>query len=96
MPDALKPHQFKPGNPGGPGRPKGARSRLGEAFISAVLTDFEAHGVEAIERVRAEDPSTYIRVIAGILPKEVTGENGEALFTGITVNFVKPGEQSKS
>ena len=95
MSDTLKTHQFKPGNPGGPGRPKGARSRLGEAFINAVLTDFEAHGVGAIESVRKDDPSTYMRVIAGILPKEVTGDNGEPLFSGITVNFVKPGARSK-
>lgn len=81
--------QFKPGHPGGPGRPRGARSRLGEAFINAVLTDFEAHGVGAIEKVRIEDPSTYVRVIAGLLPKEVTGADGEQLFTGITVSFVK-------
>lgn len=89
MHEPPKPHRFQAGNPGGPGRPKGARSRLGESFISAVLTDFEAHGIAAIEKVRETDPSTYMRVIASILPKEVTGENGEPLLTGITVSFVK-------
>ena len=86
----------RPFLPGQGGRPKGARNKLGEAFVSAILTDFESNGVDAIERVRANDPSTYVRVIAGLLPKEVTGENGEPLFTGITVNFVKPGERPKS
>lgn len=90
MPDSIRPHQFKPGGPGGPGRPKGARSRLGEAFLNAVLADFEANGVSAIKKVREEDPSTYMRVIAGILPKELTGENGEPLMSGIQVTFVKP------
>ncbi len=86
---------FAKGNPGGPGRPKGARSKLAEVFLTAVLKDFETNGVKAIEKVRQNDPSTYVRVIASILPKEVTGEDGEALFAGITVNFVKPGEQTK-
>ncbi len=86
---------FEPGNTKGLGRPKGSRNKLGEAFVGALLTDFEANGVAAIEKVRADDPSTYVRVIAGLLPKEVTGENGEPLFTGITVSFVKPGECPK-
>lgn len=80
---------------GNPGKPKGARHKLGEAFIGALLADFGTHGVAAIVSVRESDPSTYVRTIAGILPKEVTGENGEALFTGITVNFVKSGQRSK-
>lgn len=55
-----------------------------------MLVDFEKGGIEAIEKVRVDDPSTYLRVVAGILPRELTGEDGEALFTGITVNFVRP------
>jgi len=63
---------FKPGQSGNPsGRPKGARSKLGEDFLAAMLDDFEAHGADAIARVREEDPSTYVRVIASLLPKEV-------------------------
>lgn len=60
-------HQFKPGNPG---RPKGSRNKLGEAFIEALHDDFNEHGVEAITKMRAEDPGGYVRVIAGLLPKE--------------------------
>ena len=80
---------FQPGNSGGPGRPKGSRHKLGEIFIKTLLDDFEKHGVAALERVRAERPSDYMKTIASILPKEVTGENGEPLFTGIEVKFVK-------
>ena len=36
-----------------------------------MLDDFEAHGADAISKVREEDPSTYLRVIASLLPKEV-------------------------
>lgn len=90
MSDNIRAHQFQPGNPGGPGRPKGARAKLGDAFLAAMLENFQAGGIEAIERVRVDDPSTYIRVIAGLQPKELTGEDGAPLLSGITVSFVKP------
>lgn len=61
-------HQFKPGNPG---RPKGARNKLGEAFLEAMHDDFEAHGVAAIVQVRTEKPDQYLKVIASILPKDL-------------------------
>ena len=80
----------KPFAPGNPGRPKGSRNKLGEVFVTAMLKDFETYGTGAIELARMEDPLGYVKVVAGLLPKEVTGENGEPLFTGIQVSFIKP------
>lgn len=57
--------------PVSPGRPKGARNKLGEAFIEALHQDFNAHGVEAIEKTRTEKPDQYLKVIASLLPKDV-------------------------
>lgn len=90
MADNIKAHQFQQGNPGGPGRPKGARAKLGEEFLNAMLAHFLTDGADAIRRACEEKPADYVRTIASLLPKEMTGENGEPLFTGITVNFVKP------
>lgn len=61
-------HRFKPGNPG---RPKGSRNKLGEAFIEALHDDFKEHGAKTIEAVRIEKPDQYLKVVASIIPQEV-------------------------
>lgn len=64
---------FKPGKSGNPkGRPQGSRHRLSEDFLKALADDFEEHGPDTIRSVRAQDPATYVRVIASVLPKETT------------------------
>jgi hypothetical protein len=97
MPDDTgkkqKPQLFKPGQSGNPaGRPKGARSKLGEEFLKALLADFEKHGVVAVESVRTDKPDQYLKVIASILPKEITGEDGAPLevITRIELVGVSP------
>ena len=62
---------FEKGHSGGPGRPKGSRNKLAESFLKALADDFEARGVAAIVKVREADPSTYLKVIASLLPKEI-------------------------
>lgn len=52
------------------------RNKLGEAFLKALHDDFEQNGIAAIQAARSDDPSSYIRVIAGLLPKEISGEEG--------------------
>jgi len=73
---------YKPGaewNGNSKGRPKGSRHKLTETFLAAMVEDFDkaveeggkTQGQEVIARVREEDPSTYLRVIAAIIPKQV-------------------------
>lgn len=77
--------KFKPGQSGNPaGRPKGSRTKFGEAFLADLQADWQEHGAEVIARVRAGDPSTYLRVCAGLMPKQLEIEQHESITDGLT------------
>lgn len=78
----LQPFHFTPGNPGGPGRPKGSRNKLQEAVIAALYQDFASHGTEAIARVREKQPAAYLAACVSLLPKRQ--EKIESPFTDLT------------
>ncbi len=64
--------QFKPGQSGNPkGRPKGSRNKLGEQFLEMLARDFVEHGQQAIVACREEKPNEYVKIVAGLLPKEL-------------------------
>ena len=66
-------HLWGPGQSGNPaGRPKGSRNRLSEDFVAALYDDFQDHGSAAIAACRAEKPDVYVRVIASLLPRDVS------------------------
>ncbi len=65
--------KFEKGHPGGPGRPKGARTKLQEAFWKDFAGAWEQHGAAALMKVATEDPSTFVKVAASVMPKEIEG-----------------------
>ena len=78
----IEPYQFKPGHPGGPGRPVGSRNRLTEAFLDKLNADFQIHGADVIERVRMRKPEVYLMAVSALVPKQV--EKLATPFDGIT------------
>ena len=71
-PEQRPAHWFKPGQSGNPGgKPLGTRNKLQGSFLSALADDFEAHGKQAIEECRTQNPAAYIKTIASLMPKEL-------------------------
>lgn len=53
------------------GRPKGSRNKLGEAFLADMHEAWLQRGRAAIEEVIETRPHEFLKVVAGILPKDV-------------------------
>ena len=69
---------FLPGQSGNPsGRPKGAKNKLTDLFLSAVADDFAEHGKEALARIRQEDPATYLKIVSAFVPRELVMKREE-------------------
>jgi hypothetical protein len=62
--------RFLAGNSGG-GRRKGSRNKLTERFLDVIADDFAEHGPEAIAKLRADDPGTYLKIVGSLVPREL-------------------------
>lgn len=72
VPKQLAPHAWKPGvSPNPAGRPKGSRSKLSEAFLADLHDSWLTNGKVAIDRVVKERPHEFLKVVAGLLPKDI-------------------------
>ena len=69
------------------GRPKGTRNRFSEAFCADLLREWESGGPECMKRVMHEDPSTFLRVAASVLPKELNVNEGETALDRILESY---------
>ncbi|HEY1544151.1 MAG TPA: hypothetical protein VGG01_17235 [Xanthobacteraceae bacterium] len=47
-----------------------AGAKSGDSFLDDFRADWQAHGKKAIELLRAEKPSDYVRIAASVLAKE--------------------------
>ena len=60
--------RFEPGTSGNPrGRPRGSRNKLSEAFLDAIMTEWEEYGAEAVRQVREHDPLAFLRIVAVVI-----------------------------
>jgi hypothetical protein len=63
---------FKPGVSGNPnGRPKGSRHKISEFFLRDLHALWEKKGRSILERAAQESPSALVKVVAGLLPRDV-------------------------
>ena len=76
----LKP-AWQPGQSGNPaGRPKGSRHKLSEDFFRELAKAFEERGATAIAAMIEDSPKDFVKTIASLQSKELTGKDGEDLI----------------
>ncbi len=63
--------QFKKGNGGGPGRPKGAKNKLAKAYLKDLHEVYLEGGKEALKQVKEERPEGFLSLVARLLPKDL-------------------------
>ena len=63
--------QFKKGNGGGPGRPKGAKNKLAKAYLKDLYAIYLDGGKEALKQVMKERPEGFLGLVARLLPKDL-------------------------
>jgi hypothetical protein len=73
--------RFGPGNPSR-GRQRAARDKISTAFLEALNEAFYEpndsggiKGLDAIKKVRDEDPATFARIYATLMPKQLEIED---------------------
>lgn len=62
---------FEPGNKMATGRPVGSRTKLSDAFMRDLAGVWQEQGIEVARKVAKDDPSTFLRVVASLIPKTV-------------------------
>jgi|SRR5262245_39714222 len=62
--------QFLPGHTGLGGRPRGSRNLLTTEFLDDLRATWATHGKSALDRCAIEEPAQFVRIVAGLLPRE--------------------------
>src|SRR5215831_11663044 len=65
----IRTGRFQQGNIGG-GRPKGARSKLGEQYLIDLAEVWKERGKAALIACAENEPGVFIKVVSAILPRQ--------------------------
>ena len=71
---------FRPGVSGNPhGNRHRTRHLLNQEFMQALLLHFREHGKKAIEKVAREQPASYLKILALLVPREHKVEHSDVI-----------------
>lgn len=94
MSDVPRRGSGRPFQPGNPGRPPGSRNKLKEDFFKALADTFREHGRAAMEQMIENEPAAYIKVIASLMPKQLSDEDDNVVTPPVLViKAWEPGDE---
>jgi hypothetical protein len=64
--------------------PHTTRRRVNQAFLRDLLADWQEHGAEVIRQVAREQPGTYMKVMAMLMPRETKVETTQSVIGAIS------------
>ena len=76
--------QFLPGHTGVGGRPRGSRNLLTTQFLDDLHATWATHGKSALERCAIEEPAQFVRIVAGLLPREANVNIEHSIFGDVS------------
>jgi len=56
------------------------RRRVNEAFLEALLEEFHKNGPKILERAGQENPATFLKVLAQLVPRELSVEHSGSII----------------
>jgi hypothetical protein len=75
--------RFLTGNIGG-GRKIGSRNLLTTQFLDDLRAAWATHGRAALERCATQEPATFVRIVAGLLPREAHVSVEQTIFADVS------------
>lgn len=81
--------KFVKGHGGHGGRSRFSRNKLGYSLLQALSEDFDEFGPAAVRKVRESDTTSYLRIIAGVLPAKIEQSVEISVFSDMNLEDPK-------
>jgi len=60
------------------------RRRVNEAFLEGLLEEFHKNGAQIIHRAGQENPATFLKVLAQLVPRELSVEHSGSILSKLS------------
>jgi hypothetical protein len=80
--------RFLPGHKSIGGRKRGSRNLLSEQFLSDLHAEWKRSGKAVLESVAKEEPATFLKVVAGVMPRLIDIDAAVSVNGNVDMNLL--------
>jgi hypothetical protein len=80
--------QFVAGHESIGGRKRGSRNLLSEQFLSDLHAEWKRSGKAVLETVAKSEPATFLKVVAGVMPRLIDIDAAVSVNANVDVNLL--------